>query len=253
MRVVVSLTTIPSRVARIKPMLESLVAQTRKPDSSILWLPKVCRKQGVPYDVPSDLKEWMFLNDIAISECSTDWGPATKLIPTLLCEWENDTIIITLDDDIVYEPHLIEELVAASERWPNDSLGFMGGKKGSQFIHAEQLRMHGIEREPVEILGGYRGIVYRRRMFDESIFEELNELQEKEAFLEDDHLFRWNLYKRGIGCYVIRTDYPGCGNGLNFRFLNLGDGVYDGPNGHLAAESLSRLRYLYTTKGWRIP
>lgn len=251
MRVVVSLTTIPSRVARIKPMLESLLAQTRKPDRMILWLPKVCRKEFAAYDVPLDLRQWMEANGIEVRECDIDWGSATKLIPTLLCELEDETIIITMDDDILYEAHAVEELVAASEKWPNDSLGFMGGVKGPCFIHTEQVRNARLERKAVDMLGGYRGILYRRKMFDGSVIDELKELLKEGAFVVDDQLFGWNLARRGIGRFVIQTNYPEQGNRLNFRFLGLGNGIYDDTH-QLADDSIHRLEAMYEEKGWKV-
>lgn len=179
MRVVVSLTTIPSRVARIGPMLESVYAQTRKPDRLVLWLPTICEKEGVGYDIPDDFLNRMLLNGVDVANCGVDWGSATKLIPTLFSETDPDAILITLDDDVAYEPHAIEELVAASEKWPDASLGFMGGLPGPTFVHAEQLNAEGKECLEAAVLGGYRGILYRRKLFDDSVMGELEELLEK--------------------------------------------------------------------------
>ena len=250
MRVVVSFTTIPSRISSVKPMLESILAQTRKPDRTVLWLPAICRKENIGYDIPSDFKQWMMVNDIEIGDCGCDWGSATKLIPTLLSEEDGDTALITVDDDVAYEPHIVEELITASEKWPDDSLGFMGGVAGPIFIHAEQLMVKGVERTGVDVLGGYRGILYRRRMFDGSVVDELNELLDEGPFVVDDQLFGWNLCRRKIGRFVIRTNYLGPNNGLNFRFLHLKNGIYDGEHSKLADECIVRLEALYKKKGW---
>lgn len=252
MRVVVSMTTIPSRVSKIRPMLESVLAQTRKPDRTVLWLPPYCVKENTPYDIPADLKRWMIVNDIEIANCGCDWGSATKLIPTLFSEDDDDTVIITLDDDVSYELHTVEELVAASEKWSDVSLGFMGGIAGPTFIHAEQMNMLGQERGAVDVLGGYRGILYRRKMFDWSVVGELNELLNEGPFVVDDQLFGMNLRRRGIGRFVIRTMYPNPNNTLNFKFLNLGKGIYDEGNSKLAEDSLHRLEALYERKGWKL-
>jgi hypothetical protein len=231
-------------------MLESVYAQTRKPDRLILWLPVFCQKEGKGYDIPDSLLNEMSLNGVDVTNCGIDWGSATKLIPTLFAETDPDTILISLDDDVAYEPHAIEELVAASEKWPDASLGFMGGLPGPVFVHAEQLAMQGMERLEVDGLGGYRGILYRRRFFDGSIVDELNELLKEGPFVVDDQLFGWNLARRGIKRFVIRTDYPRSGGGLNFRFLNLGRGIYDGDQPKLAEQSIRRLEALYARKGW---
>jgi hypothetical protein len=128
----------------------------------------------------------------------------------------------------------------------------MGGVAGPTFVHAEALAMRGQERGEVDILGGYRGILYRRRMFDWSIVEELNELLNEAPFVVDDQLFGMNLRRRGIGRFVIQTMYPNLNNTLNFKFLNLGHGIYDEGNSKLAEDSLRRLEALYARKGWKL-
>jgi hypothetical protein len=236
----------------MRPMLDSIVAQTRKPDRIVLWLPNFCLKENTGYAIPEGMVGWMAAHGMEICSCNRDWGPATKLIPTLLSEKDGDTAIITFDDDLAYECHAVEELVTASEKWPDDSLGFMGGANlGSSilFIHAEMVSAHGVERQYIEMLGGYRGILYRRKMFDGSVIDELNELLKEGPFVVDDQLFGWNLKRRGINRFVIRTNYPDPVKVLNFNFLHLNNSIYEGEQ-NLANESLRRLEALYTRRGW---
>lgn len=49
-------------------------------------------------------------NNIEIKWCE-NIGPYRKLLPVLKENWVNDCLIITLDDDIVYHPKLIENLI----------------------------------------------------------------------------------------------------------------------------------------------
>jgi hypothetical protein len=39
-----------------------------------------------------------------------DWGPATKLLGALLLETDPDTVIITVDDDMMYNHNMVEWL-----------------------------------------------------------------------------------------------------------------------------------------------
>lgn len=251
MRVVISFTTIPSRIRNIEQMVYSVLDQTYKADRIILWVPDICEKEGVGYNIDGNLAKFFYDNNIELIECSRDWGPATKLIPTLFLENDPETALITLDDDVVYERHAVGELVEASIRYPRESLGFMGGLPGPQFIHAEQLHLRSVNKIEVDGLGGYRGILYRRGMFDHTVVNELVELLKEGPCVVDDQVFGWNLSRRGIGRSVIRTEYPGYGGGLNFRFLNLGNGIYDTGNTELARESIKRLEDLYTRNGWK--
>lgn len=242
MRLVVSFTTIPSRIDRIGPMVDSVFAQTIKPDRFVLWIPARCAKESAEYVFPKWLREM----PLEIGNSGCDYGPATKMIPSLLSEEDSETRIVALDDDVSYERHALEELSAASLDHPDRSLGFMGCRAGPTFIHAERVS----SLEDVDVLGGYRGVIYRRGLFDDSIFRDLTTLLEKGPFVCDDQLFNWNLLRRNIPRTVIKTAYPGEGDNLNFRFLGLGGGIYEGDK-QLANESITRIKSMYDANGWR--
>ena len=89
MRVVVSMTTLPSRIGRIKPMVDSIARQSRTPDLWLLHAPLVCLKEDSAYDLP----DWL---PMIVAQGGVDYGSATKLIPTLRSETDPDTLIITV-------------------------------------------------------------------------------------------------------------------------------------------------------------
>ena len=80
--VVVSLTTIPSRIDSIQGTLLSLIAQTLPPDKILLSIPETSsRENGQHYTIPPWLKE---MDDkVTIVMSKVDYGPSTKLIPTV--------------------------------------------------------------------------------------------------------------------------------------------------------------------------
>jgi hypothetical protein len=81
----------------MKPTLISLLDQTRRVDEICINLPRKTLK-GKKYKIP----EWLTrLDNIRIYRTDQDWGPSTKLIPTLKRE-NYDTIIIVVDDDVIY-------------------------------------------------------------------------------------------------------------------------------------------------------
>jgi hypothetical protein len=80
--VVVSLTTIPSRVDQTRDTLLSLLQQTRPPDAILLALPTVSdREGGKPYVIPRWLLDLRPV--VQILDTPHDYGPATKLIPAV--------------------------------------------------------------------------------------------------------------------------------------------------------------------------
>lgn len=140
MRLVVSFTTTPSRIELLGAMVSSVLGQTRRPDRFMLALPDRCERQGQEYVIP----DWLETH-VEVFRCGRDLGPATKLIPALRDEDAPDTAIVTLDDDMAYEKHTLEELCGWSERLPDCALGMMGVTFCKQFAHAEELRDHGIK------------------------------------------------------------------------------------------------------------
>ncbi len=110
MRVVASLTTSPTRIHKLAPTLMSLELQTRHLDRIVLNLPLVFSRTGEAYSVP----EWIERNHprVLINRVPVDYGPATKLIPTLMLE--KDAYILVVDDDQRYDRHLVERYLAAA-------------------------------------------------------------------------------------------------------------------------------------------
>lgn len=98
-KVIISLTSYPKRMYDIHLCLYSLLTQSFKPDSVILWLAREQFPNGLD-DVPLkvlNLQQW----GLTIKWCD-DYRSYKKLIPSLQ-EYPND-IIVTADDDLFYSP-----------------------------------------------------------------------------------------------------------------------------------------------------
>jgi len=77
--VVISLTTIPSRIDDIKGTLQSLMAQTVAPQEIFVCIPETStREKGKQYIIPGWLEE---MKGVTLLKCDRDYGPSTKLIP----------------------------------------------------------------------------------------------------------------------------------------------------------------------------
>lgn len=119
--IVVSLTTIPSRIESIDDTLKSLMGQSRPPRRIVLNLPAFSRREQVAYVVPERLRR---LKSLDIRGCD-DWGPATKLIPTLMAE-EPGQAIVVVDDDRIYPPSTIATLERHAAAMPDAALALAG-------------------------------------------------------------------------------------------------------------------------------
>lgn len=111
--VVVSFTTIPSRIADIKPTILSLLRQTKCPGRIEINLAKTLRKKSAMWQIPEWLRQ---LKAVQIHWMEQDLGPASKSIPTLIRHQQQDPFIVIVDDDMVYSPYLIEDLWRADQK-----------------------------------------------------------------------------------------------------------------------------------------
>jgi len=113
-RVTVSLTTYPARIDRVHKTIESLIRQTVKADQIVLWL----AEEQFP-DGESSLPEQLLAQKeqgLTFEWCS-DIKSYKKIIPAAE-KWPED-IIITADDDIIYELNTIERLLESYRRHPD--------------------------------------------------------------------------------------------------------------------------------------
>lgn len=107
MRIIASMTTIPSRIHRIRPVLESVISQTIPIEHIELNLPYVCIRTRELYVLPT----WLKIMDRMMIFRTDDYGPITKIAPTLLRhKGEEDTYIWSVDDDIAYPENHLEKL-----------------------------------------------------------------------------------------------------------------------------------------------
>lgn len=202
---VVTLTSIPSRLVRLKATLNSLLRQTVAPDAIIVALPKESVRQG-KYDLPPFLKPHGHLQ---IVRCEKDWGPATKLIPAWLADSEGQTRFLLVDDDNVYPPDFIETFLRWSDRLPSCSLGYRGHLFPSPKSWRQTGTLYGTHtREPyrVDLLTGTWGFLIRsdfldKRALDYSGFPD-------GAFYVDDIWFNGQLARNGIERVLIPAKLP---------------------------------------------
>jgi hypothetical protein len=110
--IIVSLTTFGNRIKDVYLTIESIAKQTMKPSKIILWLNE---DEFSLSDLPISLLR-LQNRGLTIDFCK-NYKSYKKLIPTLK-KW-NDDIIITIDDDAIYNWDLIEVLYKNHLQNPN--------------------------------------------------------------------------------------------------------------------------------------
>lgn len=109
--IVVSLTTYDKRLYSVYLTIESIMQQTMKANKIILWLADDLKEFEIPRSLQMQMKR-----GLEIQYCK-DIKSYKKLIPTLHCYPNN--VIITIDDDLIYEIDVIEKLVYAYNNNPS--------------------------------------------------------------------------------------------------------------------------------------
>ena len=109
-KIIVSMTTWTKRIGSCKPTLDSIINQTRKPDEIEINLSYEQFPHGMA-DVPQFLKEM----PVTIYFKEKDQKVYDKFLPTWKRHQGEDFIDITVDDDCLYEPEYIEQVVKNME------------------------------------------------------------------------------------------------------------------------------------------
>ncbi len=111
----VSLTTIYRNQIEVLKSMESILNQTIKIDKIYLYLSEgeYLLDEGFRNKEITNKKLLDFIN--GCDKIEIKWvkneGPYRKLLPLLRDKWEEDCIIITIDDDTIYDKRLIENMV----------------------------------------------------------------------------------------------------------------------------------------------
>ena len=176
--VIVSLTTVPNRIKNLVPVLNSLINGNMKPTEIWVNVPEQHAFSKQYYSVPHNIKAYIKKHKEIKIKNTYDYGPITKLIPTVESIDDPDTFIVTVDDDHVYPDTFLEGLIEGYKQ-KECPCGYSG-------LYVDSIVME--EREhlvQVDVLEGYAGIIYKRGDFDENFKEYINECLK-------DGLLKWN-------------------------------------------------------------
>lgn len=210
--IVISLSTTPYRINELEPFLDKLLQQKGKVSAIYLNVPYVFKRKNVPYTIPTWLEQKQGITILR----SEDYGPATKLLGTLAnADLPSDTIIITVDDDVYYPDNLILQLAYKAKQNPNRAIGIMGANpdydSNGNIPYDSELGLIKIKSADalVSILQGYAGVAYRKRFFNDEIFNIKS--APPDCINSDDIYLSFYLAKNGIQRQVLLNNYiNGC-------------------------------------------
>ena len=180
----VSLTTIPTRINTIYQTLSSLVNQNISEDYCIyVNIPHNYRRKFETEIINTqvvDLKSWIskYKYPVIINRCE-DYGPATKFLGVWdICD--DDDKVIIVDDDRIYDEDLIKRLVQFSSEFPNYVITEAGWTI-TKSIQGIEYKKEGV----VDILGGCCGALIKKRFFRKEVLS----IPNNPCFFVDDIWF----------------------------------------------------------------
>jgi len=215
--VIVTLTTLPSRIDRIGPTIKSLLNQTVSPGAIRINLPSVSRREGRPYVVPTWLTA---LRSVAVAPCEIDYGPATKLIPALAGAAPDQRLLV-VDDDRIYHPYLIEQFLAWSEAHPDVAVAASGWDAPADLTDRPTTLIATLRGRPpapikctrvkglmeIDVMQGLSGYLVRPGFFDRAAIGDYTGAPEA-AFFVDDVWISAHCRAPKVIVHGRRTNFP---------------------------------------------
>jgi hypothetical protein len=251
--VVVSLSTIPSRIGLMEPTVKSLLRQNRAPRRIVINVPDYSIREKKGYVIPAVLQE---LKSVEIRRCP-DFGPATKFLPTLLAETPDQKIIV-VDDDRIYPPTLVEELVSTADRETDAALSMSGWIVPSDLtdkpttiwsnfwlIPPTQLRGRRLSTpQRIDVIMGYAGYLVRPRFFDLAALQRF-EAGPREAFFVDDLWISAHCKVPRVALPTRRFNYQSKLRKSHYDRTALA-GINKGPGGNARRNNTIVLRHFHS-------
>ncbi len=175
-KIIVSLTSIPPRLNFTHFAIKSILRQTVLPDRIILWLSrehknkefKKCSLMSLPKNLIKLQKkglEIFFVKDL---------GSYRKLLPAL--NKFSDSIVITIDDDILYPKNMIASLYSAYLRNGNGFVYCRRSRiiektKDSKYV-ADKLNFSSKNNHQNLFITGGAGALYPPKVLNDEVFNE---------------------------------------------------------------------------------
>lgn len=240
-RVVVGISTFGQRVFHMGPTIQNIFAQTRRPDRVIVSVPRVhrqasaettrcpgwlgdnCKTDPTLFDESqTGILQWFmhltnatsvkkgdepntyeFPGPLTLLFLDQDWGAGTKALGALMLERDPDTILITMDDDMIYH----DETIAYLTKHETRGMALSFGCETWEFFHTGWIGYpphHNIftasfpgARMCNGWLSGWTAVAYRVGHFGQDVWTFLDTLP-RGCFYNDDVWLSGYLARRGI-------------------------------------------------------
>jgi hypothetical protein len=178
--IIITLTTIPSRLTYpselgIMSCINSLLEQSYSDYEIHFNIPYVLKSNGTEYVIPDVILD--IKNDKLKIFRTEDLGCSTKSIPTIERITDPETIIIVVDDDLVYHQDLVKAHIENQDKWKECPVGYDGMRSKDNFFGdvRDYYYTSNYKSSRVDILQHYKSVSYKRRFFENDFFTFVND------------------------------------------------------------------------------
>lgn len=167
--IVITLSTVPNRLLDpfpdrgTKVGLKTILEQSFNNYVVHFNIPYAYKYDNTEIYIPDWLRSYQNKYNNLLIHRTEDYGPITKILPTLERINNPETIIITVDDDLFYMDGFIEAHLKARKKYPDYAIGFAGLSALDGSCHFCTTLQKDTK---VKILEGYKTVSYKRNFFD---------------------------------------------------------------------------------------
>lgn len=238
-KIIVSLTTSPTRLMMLEPVIMSMLHQEHPVHKIELNIP-MKYKNVEEYQIPSFLAKY---EKVEVFRQETDIGPACKIVPTIMRYLDDpDAFIVSIDDDHYYPKQIVKTLVKGLEIHGENNVYAIGGINiyvGPEYTIRS---VNVYKTAPVDVLEGVFGVIYNPRLFTRDLLDYINTVITCKECLTSDDITLSN-YLAGKGIKIIRLNFKSYNKLVLYKqilFKNLtikasekdGNAIHLMPGGH---------------------
>lgn len=228
-RLVVGLSSIPSRFSSLNVTLNSLQNQTRKIDEIYLYIPTYYKRFKI-YVTPEIIPDFISTYTNVKIVTGEDYGPISKLFVSLSREIDPETSVLICDDDCAYDKNWVKMLEDGLNRYEKSVVSCRGRIfNAHNFIYSStKLITSGsiTEDTKVDIVLAMAGCGFKRSFFEENYINKWRDAVSKynNIFFNDDIWISGTMQMAGVSRIVLASH--------NYHFSNniLPDALFDSEN-----------------------
>jgi hypothetical protein len=175
---VISFTTVPERLQSekedgLKLVISSLCEQEDNDYEVHFNIPDIYHVTKQPYVIPNWINEYKLKYPNLKIFRVEDLGPPTKFVPTLKRIKNEDTIILVVDDDLVYHSEMVSEHKKYQSKLINSAIGY-DGRGSEKPLYDNDIRDSWVlcvtEIRETHGLQHYKSVSYKKKLFKNDFF-----------------------------------------------------------------------------------